>query len=895
MGTAVYLLDGGFNMDSYIYSPAPFPNPDATEEFRVATNNYDVRYGYASSAVVNIVTKSGSNTWHGNGFEFLRNDKLNAANFFSHEVDPLKRNQFGGSLGGKIIRDKLFIFGNAQGTTERSAFTGSTAYVPTNTQLSGDFSNLLPGIQLIDANTGLPYEGNIIDPGTFNPISMKILESVQRTDSPDGLVFLPAGVHKDTFKEFTIRADYYPTTGHQVSFRTFFDDYNMPGYNGAGNLLTSYQGLTTRYQSHTANWTWSPKPNLTNHFVFAYGKMNVVSIGQQIGADGQPICYACYGMKVPDYPQFPPVIGGLGVDGYFGVGANTNYDPRWTAEVSDSATWVKGKHMIVAGVDVVRQDMSEWADYLARPLVGFSGQASGDALVDFMLGQVSSFDQSGSESTHPTSVLWAGYAGDTFRLKPNLILDLGLRWGPFLPPQVQGDRMTLFRPGLQSTRYPNAPVGLAFPGDPGVPLGAFNNEYRNFEPRLGIAWQPKALPNTAIRAGFGIFISPNMLNDYPHTADGAPFSPQFNLRAGEGGMGPYIDFTDPYKDFAGSGGVSPFPPYANPGAVPPASVGFILPTGIQANFTDDFVLGKTQAWNFSVEHQFGSNFLARAAYVGRESYNMQTLVELNPGIYADAGERTRYTDFGPILSNTSWGTASYQSLQVTVEKRFSRGLQFTSNYTFSKGLDTQSLSTTAYNGSVGNPFDLRWNRGISDMNFPNIWSNSWVYQPPAIPAHYGRVVAAVFGNWQLSGIWQLTSGKPFSISPGQGNNNSLSQVGRDRADLTGQPLEVKTGDKNHWLLQYLNRDAFVANQPGAFGNSPKNMLTGPARNTTDLAITKNIPFKERYKLQVRWEMFGAWNHPYFGNPGTNISSGSFGRITSAGGARVMQVAAKLSW
>ncbi|MCJ7504012.1 MAG: hypothetical protein MUP80_13280 [Acidobacteriia bacterium] len=893
MGSAVYLLDGGFNMDSYIYSPAPFPNPDATEEFRVATNNYDVRYGFASSAVVNIVTKSGSNTWHGNAFEFLRNDKLNASNFFSHEVDPLKRNQFGGSIGGRIIRDKLFIFGNTQVTTERAAYTGSSAYVPTNAQLSGDFSNLLPDIQLMDANTGLPFPGNILDPGTFNPISMKILESISRTDSPDGLVYLPPGVDKNTFKEFTIRADYYPTTGHQVSFRTFFDDFNSPGFDGNGNLLLASMSMTTRYQSHTLNWTWSPKSNLTNHLVVAYGKMNVTSIANMVGADGQPACFACYGMKVPDYPEFPPVIGGLGVGGYFSMGQNTNYVPRWTFEVSDSATWVKGKHLIVAGVDVVKQDMSEWADYLARPLVSFSGQVSGDGLADFMLGQMSSFAQSGSESTHPTSILWAGYVGDTFRLTPNFTLDLGLRWGPFLPPQVEGDRMTLFRPGLQSTRYPNAPLGMVFPGDPGVPLGAFNNQYKNFEPRLGIAWQPKALPHTAIRAGFGIFISPNMLNDYPHAADGAPFSPQFNLVPG-GDQGPYIDFTDPYKNFAGSGGVSPFPPYADPGAVPPSSTEFILPTSILGTFNGDFVLGKNQAWNFSVEHEFGSNFLVRVAYVGRESWHMQTLVELNPGIYADGGARTRYPDYGRILSNVSWGTASYNALQMTVEKRFSHGLQFTSNYTYSKSLDSQSKATTAYAGSVGNPFDLRWNRGRSDMYFPSVWSNHWVFQLPGL-ARYGKVVAGVFGNWEVSGVWQLMSGKPFNVFGGQGNNRSLAQIGGDRADLTGEPLNVHTGNKDHWLSAYVDRAAFKRNEPGTFGNAPRNMISGPGTNNADLGISKNIPFKERYKIQVRWEMFNAFNRTQFNNPGTNWSSSSFGRITSSGAARVMQIGAKLSW
>ena len=286
MGTTAYLLDGGLNMDSYTYAPAPFPNADATQEFRVATNNYDIRYGYSSSGIVNIVTKSGTNQWHGNLFEFVRNDMFNASNYFSHQVDPLKRNQFGGSIGGRVIRDKLFVFGNIQGTIERVSQTGQTAFVPTNAELAGDFSST--STQLVDANTGLPYANNFIDPSTFNPVALKIEESIPKTTSPDGLVNLPAVPFNDHYKEFTIRADYYPTQKQQLSFRTFFDDFDEPGFDGAGDIIGSHNSLATRFTSYTGNWTWTLNPNLVNHVVVSYGKLNVTSFGDQIGADGKP-------------------------------------------------------------------------------------------------------------------------------------------------------------------------------------------------------------------------------------------------------------------------------------------------------------------------------------------------------------------------------------------------------------------------------------------------------------------------------------------------------------------------------------------------------------------------------------------------------------------------------
>jgi hypothetical protein len=891
MGTTAYLLDGGLNMDSYTYAPAPFPNADATQEFRVATNNYDIRYGYSSSGIVNIVTKSGTNQWHGNLFEFVRNDMFNAANYFSHEVDPLKRNQFGGSIGGRIIRDKLFVFGNIQGTIERVSQTGQTAFVPTAAELAGDFSST--STQLINANTGLPYANNFIDPSTFNPVALKIEESIPKTTSPDGLVHLPAVPFNDHYKEFTIRADYYPTQKQQISFRTFFDDFDEPGFDGAGDLIGSHNSLATRFQSYTGNWTWTLNPSLVNHLVVSYGKLNVTSFGDQIGADGKPVCLPCYGTKIADFPQFPPVLDLFSVSGGFTIVGNTNFDPRWNAQVSESVNWTKGKHLVVAGVDVIRQDMSEETDFLARPLVAFTGEVSGSSFADFLLGQASFFQQAGGEATHPRGNLYGLFVGDTYRVTPNLVIDAGLRWEPFFPPTVVGGRMTLFRQGLQSTRYPNAPTGLVFPGDRGVPEGGFDRELLNFEPRLGIAWQPKALPNTAIRAAYGIFISPNLLNDYPHSADGAPFSPNFVLNPGPD-LGPYIDLSDPFKNVAGTGGVSPFPPFASPTFVPPASTAFALPVSLQDNFETHFTLGKTQAWNLSLEHQFGGNLLVRVSYVGRESYHLQSPFELNPGFFSAGGARLRQPNFGTIVSNVAWSTASYNGFQAVVEHRFSHGFELMSNFTHSKAIDSSSLGTTAYSSALGDPFDLGHNRGLSDLNFPNIWSNKWVYELPSFRG-LGTVGSKVLGNWQVSGVWQLSSGTPFSIVGGFGNNNSLAQIGGDRADLTGAAFQVHSGSKAHWLQQYFNPAAFTTNAPGTFGNSPRNVLAGPGNNNVDLSIAKNIPFRERYKFQLRWEMFNAFNRTHFGLPQNDPSSDSFGEIVSAGPARVMQLGAKLDW
>ena len=317
MASTVYLLDGGLNMDSYSYAPAPFPNADATQEFRVATNNYDVRYGFASSGVVNIVTKSGTNQWHGTLFEFVRNNKFNAANYFSQQVSPLKRNQFGGSAGGKLIKDKLFVFGNYQSTIERLSQSGGSAFVPTNAELAGDFSST--PTQLINANTGLPYANNYIDPSTFNSVALRVQQSIPTTSSPDGLFYFPPIPYNDTFNEFTVRVDFFPNQKQQFSFRTFFDNFTEPGFSGKGDLLASHPSDASRYTSQTINWTWTPKSTLVNHLVVSLGKLNVTTYGDQIGADGKPVCLPCYGEKATDFPEFPPILQSFSVSGVFGV------------------------------------------------------------------------------------------------------------------------------------------------------------------------------------------------------------------------------------------------------------------------------------------------------------------------------------------------------------------------------------------------------------------------------------------------------------------------------------------------------------------------------------------------------------------------------------------------
>ncbi len=305
----------------------------------------------------------------------------------------------------------------------------------------------------------------------------------------------------------------------------------------------------------------------------------------------------------------------------------------------------------------------------------------------------------------------------------------------------------------------------------------------------------------------------------------------------------------------------------------------------------------TQSWTASIERQLTKTLAAHIAYVGSESYHQTVNIDLNPGIYANGGNRTRYPDFSTIFENASIGTASYNSLQASIEEQIWKGLQFHSSFTWSKVLDTQGLNDSAFfSAGLPNPFNIDFNRGIAEMNIRLVSITNFVYDAPLLNGH-NNLLRQIAGGWEVSGIWTLQSGYPFGIVGGDGNNNSESLQGGDRGDFVpGVPWEVHMGSKAHWLNNYFNPLAFVVNPPGTFGDTGKNFLTGPGMNTADIAFMKNWHFGDR-KLQFRCEMFNAFNHPDFGMPDNDPSTSNVGQITSMGpiAPRVIQLGLKFAF
>jgi hypothetical protein len=886
-GSTLYLLDGVPNMDTYMSLSAPSPNADATGEFRVISNNFDAHYGFSPGAVVSIDTKSGANAFHGGAFEFLRNSALNSADYFSKKVDPLKRNQFGGFLGGPIKRDRLFFFGNYQGTRQSTTATSNSTNTPTAAMLNGDFSAYPKQL------TG-GFVNNRIDPALFNPAAVEIAKTAlpQGQDPASGLTYYTAPASVEKYDEGTGRLDYAPNDRHRLTLRSYIQYYNRAGSSTPGNILAINPGKQGKFYNEVLNHTWTISPSLVNALSLFWNQMHVYNGGTQLDASGNAFCLSKY-INVSE-PAGICYSEGLNANGGFSTPYSELTDEmRRSWGFSDSITKTIGNHTISAGADLWHQRAREQTYYPANPIIGFTGSSTGFGLADFLLGRVGTFTQGAGEIADVSGNLFGAFGQDQWRVRPNLTLTLGLRWDPNLAPASKDGRGAVYNPGQQSTRFPNAPNGLVFPGDKGVPDSLAKNTYGYWEPRVAVAYQWG--PRTAFRAGFGLFTAPLPYSAYNHVADVNPFSPTYTLNSAD--VGP-IDFSNPWANFPATGGVSPFPPFAYDNVPPPSNAAFPAQTTVPAAFRPNFKLGMTQSWNVSVEQQFSNDLVMHLAYVGSQSYHQTLIIDANPGqTAAPVRGKRALTDYGQILTINSNGTASYNSLQAQFEKRFSHNFQAQTSFTWSKNIDVASTGNASFTGSVANPYDLRYNRGISDLNYPFVSVTNAVYTTPSLNGHNG-LVRGVLGEWEISAIYTMQSGRAFGISGGNGNNNSGANVNADRADwVPGATVQVHQGDKQQWLNHYFTTSAFTQNAPGTFGNTGRNFLKGPGINYSDAALMKNWTAHERYRVQFRWELFNAFNHANFGLPDSNPSSGTYGRITSTGPIkpRVMQAGLKLTF
>lgn len=864
-----YNLDGGSNEDPYTNVNNPFPNPDALEEFSVQSNSYSAEYGRGSGAIVNVVTRSGTNQFHGSAFEFIRNGDLNARNFFAALPDPLKRNQFGGSFGGPILRNKLFFFGSYQGTQSRDVTQANSATVPTAAELSGDFSSI--NRQLVDPFTGAAYPNNQIPTSSFAPASIKIL-SLLPPPTPTGVTYysLPDNEHEN---QFLTRAD-YDLNKNRVYGRYFYSRYGTNAVIGTSNILTSTRGFDLFDQGAAASDTYTFTPKLLNSLIFSYNRNNGTV------TSGAP--FSLVSLGIPIASTTPPELS-ITVSGYFTISSgHPTMVNRNDYHVSDSVHWVVGAHELAFGGDYLKENVDLINTYRQNGGFTFSStNYSGNALSDFVLGYARKFIQGGGEYAKRRANLGGLFIQDDYRATRNLVLNLGLRWDPFVPYGDELGRTECFLPGEQSQKFPNSPTSYVFAGDPGCPAGGFKSSWLLLAPRVGFAYNVGGKGKTTIRGGWGIFYQPPFVEAFNNMVDSPPWSPQYQIIP--------TPFTNPYQ-----GAANPFPAQFAP-FIPPHNVAFPIPLSLAVSYQPNWQPSQVMNWNLTIEHQLTKDILLRVGYVASKGTHLAYNTDVNaplpsPTATADNEQARRpYQQFQQVTQDSSNGNSSYNSLQVQVDKRFSHGVTLSANYTWSRSIDEVSYQTDLCGINIINPYDVRAYRGVSDFNVPQRFVLNYLWQ---LPSPKQGIRKAVLGGWQTTAILNWQSGFPLNIKSGGDYSYSLPEVGNDQAQVISTP-QYTQGSTNAKLAQWFTTDAFGAPAANSFGNAGRNILIGPGTFNIDFAAHKAFAITERVNLQFRAEFFNFLNHAQFNNPDITVADSTFGQITTARSPRVIQGALKL--
>jgi hypothetical protein len=886
-GNINYQLDGGDHNDNYINSNYPFPNPDAVQEFSVQTNNISAEYGN-SAVVVNVVTQSGTNQFHGDLFEFIRNGAFNARNFFARTPDTQKRNQFGATAGGRIVRDKLFFFGTWQRTTLRAATPTSIAFVPTAQERTGDFSDISTVIK--DPATNQPFPGNQIPASRLSAPAQFFLQHIPPPNGPNGQLSFLGPSANQTDQQFMPKVDYI-SGKHHLSGRYFYTKYTQPPDLAAGkaNVLASDgNGIAVTVQTVAVNHTYSASSSLLFATWFSYDR----STGQSLS--GAPFTFQNAGVNIVA-PPGPPTMEAVGVNGFFYItpGHPGEFDRNhW--QIREVVTFSRGRHEFHFGGEIYHLGTPVQNTYNQTGQFNFGSAVTGSNLADFILGQGANFTQSGGIFYNYGGLEANLFAQDNWRVNQKLVVNAGFRWEPYFPYTDTLNRIPCYRPGLHSRRYPNAPAGLIYAGDPGCPAGGADGVAFQFAPRLGFAYRIRQ--STVIRGGAGLYYTLPNTDQINGFSSVAPFAPVFSLTN--------TSFADPYGTL---GITNPFPASFGGKSVPGSDATFSVPVSINGTFPTRYYLPTLGTWNLRIDQQLGSNWLLSLGYVGNGGYHLSSNAigrrQLNPAIYipgqsTEANTQARRIDpnFAGVYLYPTDLNSRYQSLQVNLEKRFSNGFSVLGNYTWSKAQDDA--------GPVVNPLDIHnfgWGNSTADL--PNVFHLSAIWILPNAPIQ--GWASKIINGWEITGINTWQNGFRFTVYSGV--DNSFSGVGSDRADFTGSSIsQAVLGDRSHGQMvnQYFNTSLFTVNAIGTYGNAPRNVLANPGLFNIDLAVIKYFPINERMKFQFRAEFFNLLNNVNFTVPGLGsaspnesavgniVGTGSFGKLTHAADPRILQFALK---
>ncbi len=898
-----YLLDGASNVDSVNGGYALRIPVDAVTEFRILTLNAPAEYGNTSGATTSVVTKAGSNAFHGDLYEFLRNNAMDSRNFFAAQVEPLHRNQYGATVGGPLRKNKDFFFLYYEGQRDSEGKT-QAAIVPTAAERAGDFSGLLDHstgkpAPLINEFTGQPFPGNQIASFMQNPVAVAAAK-LYPLPNAGGNVFESTQLGSTNYDQGGARLDHYFSERDQVFLRYSssslhqFDPLpiagaGVPGFPVVDDIKTN---------SATTSWVHlSPRVVQTVRVSFLRneflnGQATNHTPGSSLGFQYQPTLGLNQGAPF------------LIVSGYASLG-NPITGPQDTYQNdyqgSYSIAMTRGRHNLKFGSDLMREQINVLFGIATNGFFVFAPFPASDSFASFLLGQSVQFFQGGGQFDRGLRKwVGAGYAQDEYRAGRNLTLNFGLRYEVNTPYTEIRNRLNAWAPGQQSTVYPNAPKGLLFPGDTGVPSGIAPIDYKEFMPRVGLAWSPFGDNKTSVRAGYGIFFDgfTNGTGGPLQAAVSAlPWTQAYQL------PGPGFNLANPY-----GGGASPF---SSGNFVAPATV-LTVQSGMKPPYS--------QNWNLSIERVIAKDYLLDVRYAGNKGTHLPRFIEANPSIYGPGvnannnNEIRQYTtcnaagvcNYGSVGLLADNSSSTYHALEAAFSRQFTQGLSFLASYWYSKSLDYISTLNVAgsaptlvagENDLAQNPFNLAAEHGPSLFDSRHRFVFSGSYALPKWGAA-SRVAALVTNGWQMNIISSLSTGTPFTVYDSadvslQGSAPEISGFYSSRPNLISNPNTGQPHRANEWVSRAPFQQLNPVTQAGQFGNEGRNVVRGPGIEDVDLSLFKYFNIDERRRIQFRAECFNLLNHANLGLPENDLQSPAFGQILQAGPPRLLQLAIKL--
>ena len=890
-------IDGFNNQNPRDAGAQARPPLESLQEFKLQTSGYSAEYGRLAGGVVTMALKSGGNQLHGSLFEYVRNDKLDARNFFDAGKSKLRRNQFGASASGPLVIPKLYdghdrtFFLATWESFRGTAGSTSLGIVPTLLERQGNFSQSynasgklilikdpLAGGTCSATNSSACFPGNSIPATRFHAISQQLLQYYPLPNSTGPNNLLTNANDTESWDSLLFKVDQKLTARDNAAVRVL-QRWQTSGDPFSGSSLGTFGASTDNSQSlYGFSETHIFSPTLINEFRMGLTRTTNVQLSDHAGANWA----AKYGIPGttddPNLAGFPKV----GVTGYETFGDSTTNPIRYVVNNfnwNDVLTWNKSRHSIRIGGDVLRVQYYQPTNSNFNGTLTFNGKNSGNGFADFLLGFLSSSSRKiGTVTNHIYSTNYGAFLQDDYKLHLNLTLNLGVRYEVQSMPYEKYGQMSNYVPGLNKVilssamTVPNLDATLAGAGltgmvgvaaNYGLPRSLVNTSHDNIAPRVGFAWRPFGNNRTVVRSGFGIFYTGTRLSAIrTDLTGGFPFSLS--------------------QSFTGSTSNPSLLTLSNPF---PSSIAKLSGITTANGYEVAPPVPYLESWNFTIERDLGGGVGIEAGYSGSKGTHLGRKYDINQQVRTPSSTTRPYVGYGDIEYYTFGGNSSYNSGTLTVRKRFDRGLFFRANYTFGKSLDTASGLNYAGDGGYQGAQDslnLKSERGRSDFDIRHVFSMNFAWQIP-LQKHF------LVRGWQLAGSGAIYSPQPYTPQL-SGPSNDLAQATRPDRIANGALADASP---NKWYD--VTAFPIVPDSAFRYGNSGRNILDGPGSTTINLALSKAFRLSERAKAQFRWETFNTTNHANLRLPAVNLDKANASTITKAKAARVMQLGLKVQF